>query len=130
MKKEQNDLIKNIKSSLDDENTQLDNLTRRRLTLARHKAIAQRNAKQQKFKIFKSASFSLKPIAGVMLAALLVLALWPSTDIQTNQPVPEELLADLEIFTAQDEIELYEELSFLEWLENEDHMESSYDQTY
>jgi len=59
-------------------------------------------------------------LAAVAASALLVVALWWQRDVPSPLPFPEApLVEDLELLSAKEEIEFFEELDFYLWLVEE-----------
>jgi type VI protein secretion system component VasF len=101
-------LIETVRSTLNESVAHLDATTRSRLAQARARAQEPR----------RRTHFWLLPAGAAALASLLVAALW------LGQPMPLpgdgfDAAADFELLTSSDSLELYQELDFLQWLEEE-----------
>ncbi|HEY0721846.1 MAG TPA: DUF3619 family protein [Gammaproteobacteria bacterium] len=102
------ELIERITLQLDEGVARLDGATRSRLTQARHRALATRH---RRVWIWPAAG-------GALLATLVGITLWlghaPSPAPTHSAPLA---TTDFQLLTDSDSIELYQELDFLEWLE-------------
>lgn len=110
-------LLKQIKSSLDNSVKGLDGETRSKLTNARHNALAE-----------TEKSKNWLPISGIAFASVMALsALLFNNHYIQNKPVetlPIEMLAsseDIEMMVSVPDPELLEELDFYYWLEQGEH---------
>ena len=83
---------------------------RSRLTQARYAALAQAGEKPA----FWSRSWA--PAAGVAAATVLAVLMWPGTR-QHEQLPPDEALNDLEIVLDGENLDLFEDLDFYEWVD-------------
>jgi hypothetical protein len=101
-------LMKRVRSALDEGAAQLDGATRSRLAQARAHALESR----------RSAWRRWLPAGGAVFASVLAALVW------LGQPAPQPGnhfggVADLELLTSSDDLELYRELDFYRWLEEE-----------
>lgn len=110
-----NNFEKNVKQQLDLSLTTLDAMTQSKLTQARYKALAQAETK----------TFNLgrwfTGIASVAVVALLVITVMPTMQILDNQQQANlQLATDPEwvLVSDIDEIELYQDLEFYQWLDD------------
>ncbi len=103
-----NELIGRITAQLDEGVATLDGATRSRLTQARYRALATRH---RRIWIWPAAG-------GALLASLLGISVWLG-QAPSPAPVHSAPLAstDFQLLTDSDSIELYQEIEFLEWLE-------------
>lgn len=101
------ELTKRITDQLDAGSERLDGATRSQLTQARHRALA---ARHRKVWIWPAAG-------GAVLASLVAVMVWTG-----RGPAINELNSanDFEMLTESDGIELYQEMEFLQWLEEEE----------
>jgi hypothetical protein len=102
-------LIGRIRSALDEGAANLDGATRSRLAQARARALEPRHSHWRLW----------LPAGGAVFASVLAAVLW------LGQPAPLpgngfNGVADLELLTSNDGLELYQELDFYRWLEEED----------
>ncbi len=103
-----NKLNQRIRTALDASVDELDPDISRRLRQARHAALETATKPRPPF---------WQPAGAFALASILVLSifLWPDRD--TRQVAPEAAaLADLELITTNDSLQLYEDLDFYQWL--------------
>lgn len=100
------ELIKRITGQLDAGNERLDGATRSRLTQARHRAIASRHR----------AVWRWPAVGGALLASLVAVMVWLGRAPEVADPYAAN---DFEMLTESDSIELYQEMEFLQWLEEE-----------
>jgi hypothetical protein len=109
------ELLNAAKSTLDDKFT-LDDDVRRRLQQARCAAV--RTAAEALDKPSKTAPGWLIPAGGI--AALTLVIAVSFYQIQTNQESsPIASVEDMPLLTAPEDLELYEELDFYQWLAEE-----------
>jgi len=106
-------LVRHIKDELDAGLDRLDPAISARLGEGRRTALAQPAASS-----FFSGLFSLRllPLTGIATAAILVVAvsLW-----YTMRPtMPENRAEDIEVLTAQGNLDMYRDLDFYKWLAN------------
>lgn len=100
--------IKKLKNTLDD--TPLEQDTRQQLNQARHVALQDQH---------RSTRSSYR-LAAVAFASLVALTLGVLVSIQSpDNPTSLEHLDAFEIITSQDELEMYENLEFYLWLEDQ-----------
>lgn len=111
-------LYKAVKSTLDDNMESLDDDVRQRLQQARRAAI--RSATSTKGHTPKP-TFHLNRMAAAgsfvvlaLVTSVIVYTQWPAQD-----PSPLASIEDIPILTAPEELELYEELEFYQWLAEE-----------
>ncbi len=103
-----------IRTALDASVDNLDPNVSRRLQQARHAALE--TAAKPRMPFWQPAgAFAL---ASILLLSVLV---WPDRETRQNMPEP-AALADMELITADDSLQLYEDLDFYQWLlESETH---------
>lgn len=89
----------------------LDAATRSRLNQARQRALAARGRRAPVW----TPGWALGGVAASVCVVVLAFVLWQ------GQPAgqPYDALADLEVLTASDQIDLYEDLDFYEWLDSD-----------
>ena len=110
-------LLKQSQAKLDESIANIDSDVKDKLYIARRKAIAQHCNNHQENTISKRLK-KLLPITSAALMASIVLAifiqvgLWQSTEINIDN--------DLELVSTLDNIELYDDLEFYQWLAEED----------
>ncbi len=104
-----------IRALLNDSTEQLDPEIRRRLRQARQRALDAAPARRPFW----------QPAAALALTCLLLLfvVIRPGEQARLPEATPGELdLADLDLISADDSLQLYEDLDFYQWLlENENH---------
>ncbi len=103
----QSTLNKNAKKALDRQADSLDNQALQRLRVARVNALAQRPKNS-----FKANKWLTGAGAGLALGSVLTFMLVPNL-MSSNKMSPFD---DLEILTAETELDLYTQLEFYEWL--------------
>lgn len=120
MSEEQQDreFIDAVRRDLDRTAEGLDAGIQSRLTQARYAALEQKSAPRAWF-----AGWSWKPATALAATACLALAL---SFTLNHAPVSEKGpgLEDMEVLTANDQLELYEDLEFYAWLAEEESAES------
>ena len=106
MMKDEKVLTDSVKRVLDEQVEHLDSETLRRLKQARMQAVEVVNHKHERY---------WKPVTAFAFSILLGLAivLWPKLDGLNDLSSPVE---DLELFVADDNFQLYQELEFYQWL--------------
>ncbi len=106
-----NNFEKNVQQQLDLSLTTLDAVTQSQLTQARYKALA--HSERKRFNL----SRWFTGFASAAVVALLVITVMPTT-IQTQDN--QQLAANPEwvLISDMDEIELYQNLEFYQWLED------------
>lgn len=105
--------LKRSKELLDESVGALDSDVKDKLYMARRKAIAQH---QNKFS--KQRLSSLIPIVAAGVAASIVLVVFLQAGLWQSENV--NLDADLELVSTIDNIELYDDLEFYQWLSEDD----------
>lgn len=101
------ELIKRITGELEAGSEQLDGATRSRLTQARHRALA---ARHRPVWIWPAAG-------GAVLASVVAVTVWMGG--QAPERVDLNAANDFEMLTQGDSLELYQDVEFLQWLEEE-----------
>lgn len=106
--------VERARELLDEGNARLDAATVSRLNQARHAALDARGRRSGRW-------FGLMPVgqwasvAGAAAAVVLAVIVWPGA---TTVPVDGGLLfEDLEIVMAEENLEMFEDLEFFEWLD-------------
>jgi len=108
--RERDTLQAGVRRVLDASVAGLDAASRSRLTQARHRALEARGRQRSPW----AAGLALGGVAASVGVLVIAYALW-----QGQVPAQSyEALADLEVLTAGDQIELYEDLEFYEWLDS------------
>src|SRR5262245_52383454 len=102
--------VRRVKAVLDEGNAKLDARVRSRLTQARYAALAQADTRPMLW------WRQWAPAAGVAAAAALAVLIWPGARQQHEQP-PDEALNDLEIVLDGENLDLFEDLDFYEWVD-------------
>lgn len=98
------ELIGRITGQLEAGVGRLDGATRSRLTQARHRALAARHR----------PAWAWPALGGAVLASLVTVMVW----LGRPPAAPEPLAAvDFELLMEGDSVELYQEMEFLQWLE-------------
>lgn len=115
MNNEQQDLefIDAIRRDLDDASANLDAGIRSRLTKARHAALDQKSARPAWL-----SGWYVKSAAALAATACLVLALSITLNHAPDSGKGSGL-EDMDLLTASDQLELYEDLEFYAWLADE-----------
>jgi len=93
----------------------LDAATRSRLNQARQRALAGHTRRRPILGSGWGGGWALGGVAASVCVMVIAYALWQ------GQPAgqPYDALADLEVLTADDQIDLYEDLDFYEWLDSD-----------
>lgn len=110
--------LKQVKQDLDEASEQLDYRTQMQLRRARQRAL---NAP-------KSPPLWQRPpvlvLATGLLVALLAVPLWktPDNEVKPSNVASLGVLEDLPLLSTEDDLELYQSLEFLQWLE-QNHVE-------
>ena len=112
-------LLKAAKSTLDDATTQLDDEVRQRLQQARQVAVRTANASPN-----SPSKPLIRPSWMVTAGSFAVLVIVTSVvfinvTTESEPTVPMASIDDVPIITAPEEMELYEELDFYQWLVEE-----------
>jgi hypothetical protein len=105
-------LLKRAKQSLEESAERLDGKTLERLRQIRQSAVEEAFGKKRR-PFFEFPRLAMAGGFVTVAAAAFVLFLWlhaPQTDIPVKTP------EDFEIILAKDQIELYEDLDFYDWL--------------
>ncbi len=111
-----------VKQSLDASVAQVDGDTRQRLRDARQYALARAHGQTMFVRMGSSlAGFlglhpSIRTVALAASVTLAVLATWQITRSDAGPRVTDEVM----LLSAQDDLELYDQLDFLEWLNTRD----------
>jgi len=104
----QDRFIEGVRNELDRSVEAIDAATRSRLNRARQRALEQGLGHRLQW----------RPLAaGLAVASVAALAV--SLYLARPAVAPESALADLELLTANEQIEFYDQLEFYEWLEND-----------
>lgn len=104
-----------VKQVLDEGNAHLDAHVRSRLTRARHAALEQARPKKP---FWMHWMHQWAPAAGLAAAALLAVLVWPGAhDPIGGNTVKHEAAYDLEIVLAEENLDLFENLDFYEWVD-------------
>lgn len=99
-------MLDGIKARLDQSTEELDERTLRALKVARHEALAQQDRPSKNW----------WPVTGLAAFAGIALLVVGLVTIQFNDSVMLEEVEDLPMLTAGDDLELYENLEFYQWL--------------
>jgi hypothetical protein len=102
-------VVSKVRDALDDSVNRIDAETNQRLVAARKNALEHSQKKFAMPKLFTAAATAFS----LLLAIVIVTT-------QFNQPVEIEDGQSVELVATQDTTELYEELEFYTWLEEED----------
>lgn len=110
------DLVRRARAALDRSVAELDPATLGRLRAAR------RDALDGVAPASRRRAFVWAPLGALAAAAVaLVIALSPRpTEVAKAPPPPPRLVEDLEVVVSNDDLELYADLEFYEWLEQQD----------
>ncbi|MBI1422576.1 MAG: DUF3619 family protein [Gammaproteobacteria bacterium] len=108
-KQQEQAFLRRIKSTLDANEAQLDADTLRDLRLARHKAL---ETLQRPRRLWQ-------PVALAGVAATVVLVAISLHVMQSQGPVTPPAMEDMALLTTSDDLDLYENLDFYQWLELE-----------
>jgi len=115
------DFEQRTKHAFDDSVAALDGATRSRLTQARHRALEELPSQHR-------APWRALVPAGALAATALVAALFVWQRPQTQNPVRETALVDLEILLGEEDLEMLdEELEFYGWIEQQPEFASATD---
>jgi len=99
------ELTKHITSQLDAGMERLDGATRSQLTQARHRALTARHHRP----------LWIWPAAGsALLASIVAVTIWMGRASDAGDPFS---VNDFEMLTNSDDIELYQDLEFMQWLD-------------
>lgn len=110
-KQQEQAFLQKVKSSLDETEAQLDADTLRDLRLARHKALESLHRPRRIW----------QPLGLAAVAATVAIMVVSLQVMQTKTPVTAPGMDDIALLSAGDELELYENLDFYQWLELEQH---------
>lgn len=99
-------MLDNIRATLDRDSEQLDADTKRALQQARHQALAQ----------LDKPRWIWQPIAGVAVAASVTMLVVGLVTVQTDNGTIMHQHEDLSLLSSGDDLELYENLEFYQWL--------------
>lgn len=108
MADDEQQLLTQVHRALDEGVAGLDGATRSRLAQARARALEPRHGYRRWW----------LPAGGAVLASVLTAVVWLGQPL----PLPDNGFSgvtDLELLTANDDLELYQELEFYHWLEEE-----------
>ena len=123
MSEDQDKLVNRIKQQLDQQSEELDGETLSRLRQARARALEAGERKGFNWLGLPGGAVALASVA--VLAVVLRLALPTATTVemaQVTDPGPNhaQVLDDLELLAAAEDLEFYEEIEFYYWLETQD----------
>lgn len=106
--------LRAVKDKLDQQQDAIDDSTRNALSRIRHQAITQASAKPIRF----WSRYALYPALALTASIAVVISIMPSIHINgTANELP--TLDDMALLTASDDIMLYQELEFYQWLDAE-----------
>ncbi len=108
--REHDEFVRRVRRQLDHSLQRLDPDTRRQLAERRRQALAQAAAPRPWLK----PALSLALTTGLLILGLVLL--WPDPRASLPALPP---LDDLELLSSKDELELFEELEFYQWLEQD-----------
>jgi len=104
-KQKQQAFLQRVKDSLDSSEAQLDNDTLRQLRQARNKALARLPARRR---IWQPVGLTAIAASLALIVSLHIM----QPDIAVNAPAVE----DINLLSAGDDLDLYENLDFYQWL--------------
>ncbi len=106
--------VQRVKDGLDRSCAALDGATQSRLNAMRHAALAQGQRKRR--------GLQLLPFGGLVTACVLVLAVLLQGQLQPwSATLPDTApVEDLDLLTATEELDFYEEYEFYQWLATSD----------
>ena len=107
-------LLSAAKSTLEDSVDALDAVTKERLVALRRQAVAAANTQPSSFHRLPSWLLPVGGLATAAAAVLVVMTLWTIQPDQKSAPVA--VLEDINLLTAPEGIEFYQDLEFYEWL--------------
>lgn len=110
------ELIEVAKASLDRAADELDSDVLKKLQVARRMAV-QASAEPRRFTWFDLSNQWVVPTGGVTAAAvvaLLLVSFWGDKAIDVDIITP--VIEDIQILSSAEDIEMYEDLEFLQWL--------------
>ena len=110
-KDDENEFVKRVSATLDEQADSLDGETLSKLNQARQAAIE---------KAGKRSSSWLFPASGIATAAgiaALSFSLWTNTVTISN--LEPDVLEDIELLSSNEELDFYNDLAFYQWLEDE-----------
>ena len=112
---QENDFLEQVSSALDKSCDSIDGYTQSRLTRIRHQAL-DRTKQASRWKVWG-------PVGAAGLACSMVLVL--NFGIQSQAPVSDTLIGDtaiedLDLLTADEGLEFFEDLEFYQWLAEND----------
>ncbi len=108
-----------VKRAFDDSVDRLDGHTRSKLALARAKALEARARRRRRL---LPDGFGLLPVGAVAAAVLAAVIVWqgPLTPNSAAEVTAElEVIADFDILLGEEDLELFEELEFYAWLQEQ-----------
>lgn len=110
MSRDEEKFVNSIKTQLDQQAEGLDGQTLSRLRQAR--AAAQRESVGRPWR--------WQPVVAFASVAVLTVAVWIAMPVTNNGEQAMAALDDMELLTAADDLALYEEIEFYQWLEVQD----------
>jgi len=111
MSRDEEKFVSGIKEQLDQQAEVLDRATLSHLHQARVAAQAEGAGRQWRH---------WQPVAAFASIAVLAIAIWVAIPVNNNGDQTMAALDDMELLTAADELEFYEEIEFYQWLEAQD----------
>jgi hypothetical protein len=109
--KEEKAFIRFASETLDQHLEQLDQASKLTLRQARHKALQEPTRS-------KSAWLPAGAMLATAAAAVLMIVMWPSHDLEFDAQLASQ---DAELLASDADLDLLAELDFYEWLETENH---------
>jgi hypothetical protein len=110
-KQQEQDFLQRVKASLDEAEAQLDSGTLRDLRLVRSKAL---ESLQKPRRLWQ-------PVALAAVAATVAIVVVSLQVMQPKAPPTAPGMEDMALLSAGDDLDLYENLDFYQWLELEKH---------
>ena len=107
---DEQEMLKRIKTDLDQSGRQLDPDTRRALQASRQTALAQ----------LQKPRWTWQPVAGVAVAASVALLVFAVMTIQINDNDMIRHADDMSLLSSGEDLEFYENLEFYQWLQYEE----------
>jgi type VI protein secretion system component VasF len=116
-------LIQRVRDRLEQETEHMDYATQLALRQAREKALAQVSSAEDAVADTRGLSWGLpwKMMAGAAASIMIALTLWWQPIASENESITQEpaMYADLDLLATEEPIELYQELDFYLWLDEE-----------
>jgi hypothetical protein len=119
-KTSEQDFLAAVRSSLRDSEDGIDELTQARLRAARHRAVAA----QQRWTISRVLAldwlFDHRKLVAAAMSLTIAAALLVSLNLQPSRQMATPMLEDIELLSSSDDLELYQDLDFYIWIQDDE----------